>query len=98
METAYPKKMVSNIPVLASVCLTGSVYHTNNSVSQKIFVKFMSRAVTELVQYRKITKKSSPVGRKCRQFHVDVEFRYYLISIGPTAPIAVFRSVKKHTK
>ena len=38
-----PEKMVSNIPVLASVCLTRSVYHTKNSVSKNIFAKFMSR-------------------------------------------------------
>ena len=43
MKTAYVKKVVSNIvPVLASVCLMRSVYHTQCSASQELFVKFIS--------------------------------------------------------
>src|SRR5450759_1940253 len=43
MKTAYLKKEVSNIvPVLASVCLMRSVYHTQCSASQELFVRFMA--------------------------------------------------------
>jgi hypothetical protein len=48
MKTAYVKKVVSNIvPVLASVCWMRSVYHTQYSVLQDLFVKFL------LMWYRK---------------------------------------------
>ena len=44
MKTAYLKKVVSNIvPVLASVCWMRSVYHTQYSVSQELFVKIETR-------------------------------------------------------
>ena len=43
MKTAYLKKVVSNIvPVLASVSSMRSVYHTQYSVLQDLFVKFLS--------------------------------------------------------
>lgn len=43
MKIAYAKKMVSNIPVLASVCFMRSVYLTQFSALQEWFVKFMTR-------------------------------------------------------
>src|SRR5450759_5317748 len=41
MKNVCPKKMVPNIPVLASLCFMRSFYHTQYSVSQELFVKFM---------------------------------------------------------
>jgi len=35
-------KVVSNIPVVATECFTRSVYHTQCSASQELFVKFMA--------------------------------------------------------
>ena len=43
MKIACPKKIVSNIPVLASVCFMMSVYLTQYSASQALFIKFMAR-------------------------------------------------------
>ncbi len=43
MKIAYRKKIVSNIPVLASVCFTRLGYCANYCVSQELFVKFMPR-------------------------------------------------------
>ena len=43
MKIACPKKIVSNIPVLASVCFTRPVYLTQYSASQALFIKFMAR-------------------------------------------------------
>ena len=42
MKIAGPKKTVSNIPVLASVCFMRSVYLTQYSVSQELFIKFIA--------------------------------------------------------
>jgi hypothetical protein len=61
MKDICLKKMYSNIPVLASGCLTMCVYHTKISVSQEIFVKFMSRLATEMKKFRKFPNNSSPV-------------------------------------
>jgi len=43
MKIVCPKKIVSNIPVLASVCFTRPVYLTQYSASQELFIKFMTR-------------------------------------------------------
>ena len=43
MKIACPKKTGSNIPVLASVCFMRSVYLTQYSVSQELFIKLMAR-------------------------------------------------------
>jgi hypothetical protein len=53
--------MYSNIPVLSSGCLTGSVYHTKNSVSQKNIRKIHVKVVTKMIQYRKFPNNSSPI-------------------------------------
>ena len=42
MKIACPKKTVSNIPVLASVCFMRSVYLTQYSASQELFIKFIA--------------------------------------------------------
>ena len=42
MKIACPKKPVSNIPVLASVCFMRSVYLTQYSASQELFLKFIA--------------------------------------------------------
>ena len=42
MKIACPKKIVSNIPVSASVCFMRSVYLTQYSASQELFIKFMA--------------------------------------------------------
>jgi hypothetical protein len=61
MKDVCLKKMYSNIPVLSSGCLTGSVYHTKNSVSQKNIRKIHVKVVTKMIQYRKFPNNSSPV-------------------------------------
>ena len=43
MKIACPKKIGSYIPVLASVCFMRSVYLTQYSVSQELFIKLMAR-------------------------------------------------------
>jgi hypothetical protein len=61
MKDACLEKMYSNIPVLASGCLTGSVYHIKNSVSQKNNHQIHIKVVTKMIQYRKFHNNSSPV-------------------------------------
>src|SRR5450759_2683811 len=57
MKTAYLKKVVSNIvPVLASVCLMRSVYHTQYSASQELFVKFMAMWCRKCYNIKYISK------------------------------------------
>ena len=42
MKIACSKKIVSNIPVLASVCFMRSVYLTQYSASQELFLTFIA--------------------------------------------------------
>ena len=42
MKIACPKKTVSNIPVLASVCFMRSVYLTPYSALQELLIKFIA--------------------------------------------------------
>ena len=65
MKIACPKKIVSNIPVLASVCFMMSVYLTQYSASQaSIIHKIHGKVVPKMLQYRKFPQNSSPIGRK----------------------------------
>jgi len=43
MKIACAKKIESNIPLLASVCFMRSVYLTQYSASQELFIIFMAR-------------------------------------------------------
>lgn len=64
MKIACPKKIVSNIPVLASVCFMMSVYLTQYSASQALFIIIHGKVVPKMLQYRKFPQNSSPIGRK----------------------------------
>jgi len=57
IKTAYLKKVVSNIaPVLAPVCLMRSVYHTQYSASQELFIKFMAMCCRKCYNKENISK------------------------------------------
>ena len=57
IKTAYVKNVVSNIvPVLASVCLMRSVYHTQYFVLQDLFVKFLSMWCRKCYNIENISK------------------------------------------
>lgn len=63
MKNACPKKMVSNIPVLASVCLMRSVYQTNYCVSQELFVKFMAMVCRKFYNIESFPKFLRQLGK-----------------------------------
>jgi len=57
MKIVCPKKIVSNIPVLASVCFMGPIYLAQYSASQELFPKFIAmwyRKCYNVVSYPEI--------------------------------------------
>ncbi len=64
MEIACPKKIVSNIPVLASGYFMRSVYLTQYSASQELFIKTHGKVVPKRLHYRRFPQNPSPVEKK----------------------------------
>jgi hypothetical protein len=58
MKIACAKKIVSNIPVLASGCFMRSVYHTHYSVSQELFIKNSWQGGAESALILEVSPKS----------------------------------------
>ena len=79
MKTAFPEKMVSNFPVLASVCLMRFVYHTQCSPSQDLFVKFMSMWCRKCYNIGNISKIQTPDKGKWRRFRFEAVFRWNIL-------------------
>lgn len=86
MKTAYLKKVVSNIvPVLASVSSMRSVYHTQYSVLQDLFVKFLSIWCRKCYNIENI----SEILRRMKENGGDFILRRYSggISFQNTSPV-----------
>jgi len=86
MKTAYLKKVMSNIvPVLASFCLMRSVYHTQFSASQELFVKFMAMCCAK---YATNIENISKILRRMKVNGGDFILRWYSggISFQNTSP------------
>ena len=88
MKNVCPKKMVPNIPVLASLCFMRSFYHTQYSASQELFVKFMAMWCWKCYNIENIYK----ILRRMKVNGGDFILRWHSsgISLQNTSPVEKF--------
>jgi len=79
MKTAFPEKMVSNIPVLASVCFDEVCLPFLMFSFSRIVRKIPINVVPKMLQYREYIQNPSPDEGKWRQFYFEAVFSWNIL-------------------
>ena len=79
IKTAYRKKIVSNIPVLASVCFIRPIYHFTIFRFARIVRKIYGNGVPKMLYYREYFQYPSPDEGKWMRFYFEMVFRWNII-------------------